>query len=409
MYGLFKKGCFDTLYGQVLGFTFERDSFRIDAMKYGIRQYSPNHWQVYFSFEGRQIYLQRNFAGRPLRSKIDAGLLVAYLKEFGYRPEKFGKDTSFQFGKAINTWIKNSNISPEWLAQRKLIVKRFFIPYFKNKDIRTIQSIHVLEFYTFLKSKNYSPTYLQHLMGELKTFFRFHKKSLKEVPDFPKIGIQQPVIKWLTSEEQDQVFKFIPKQDLPIFEFMRRYGCRINEASGLLKANVFLQHDPPYVILSTVLGAVGELKQTTKTKRIKVLPVIPELRWLFEGVNDSDFVFAKKWGRKWKPYSNKMLNLIWNRANKASGVTQTNLYNSMRHSFGCQRLNEGFSRDEIKTVMGHTSIKTTERYAAYQLKTLEGIIRGNIHSHFIDSTDIKLLDFKDKNKIGEKNHSLEPS
>jgi integrase len=378
-------------------------------MKYGIRQYSPNKWQVYFSHEGKQIYLQKGFTGKPLNSRGDCLILTAYLKHRGFRPEEWGKDTSFGFGKAINTWIKNSNVSPEWLAQRKLLAKEKFSPYFKNKDIRTIQTIHVLEFYTFLKSKGYSPNYLHNLMGELKTFFRFHKKSLKEVPDFPRIQIQQPIIKWLTSEEQDQVFKFIPDIDKPIFEFMRRYGCRINEASGLLKANVFLTHTPPYVILSTVLGAMGELKQTTKTKRIKVLPVIPELRWLFEGVNGSDFVFAKKRGRKWKPYSNKMLNLIWNRANKASGVTQTNLYNSMRHSFGCQRLNEGFSRDEIKTVMGHTSIKTTERYAAYQLQTLEGIIRGNIHSHFIDSTDIKLIDFKDKNKVGQKNHSLGPS
>jgi len=342
-------------------------------IKYGVYKRKSGRREVYFSFEGRQIHLTRLPWGKTLKSDLDAALLVAYLKRFGYHPEKFGKDVSFQFSKAINVWIKNSNISPEWLKQRKLIAKKKFIPYFKSRDIRTISTIHILEFYTALKSKGFSSHYLSSLMKELHAFLNFNKKSLTTFPDFPKITVQEPAIKWLTSEEQDRVFQHIPKQDLPIFEFMRRYGCRINEASDLLKANVHLENNPSYVVLATVLGAMGQLKPTTKTKRIKVLPIIPELRWLFENENGSDFVFAKKR----KPYTNKMLNLIWNRANKISGVTTINLYNAMRHSFGWQRLNQGYSLDEIKTVMGHTSTKTTERYAAYQLQTLEGIIRGN--------------------------------
>jgi integrase len=375
-------------------------------MKIGVYKRKSGRREVYFSFEGKQVHLQKLPWGKPLRSDLDTALLIGYLRRFGYHPEKWGKDASFQFNKVMDTWIKNSNVSPEWLRQRKLFAKRKFIPYFKSRDIRTIQSVHIMEFYTFLKSKGFSSHYLSSLMKELHAFLNFNKKSLKEFPDFPKITVQEPAIKWLTSKEQDRVFQHIPKQDLPIFEFMRRYGCRINEASGLLKANVHLENSPSYVVLATVLGAMGQLKPTTKTGRIKVLPVIPELKWLFEGANDSEFVFAKKFKGGWIPYSNKMLNTLWNRANRVSGVTTINLYNAMRHSFGCQRLNQGFSRDEIKTVMGHTSTKTTERYASYQLQTLESIIRGNDRPT-IASPDIKLLDFKGENEGGSKTLSLE--
>lgn len=241
-------------------------------------------------------------------------------------------------------------------------------------------------------------------MGELRSFFRFHKKALNDVPEFPKIAVQEKPINWLNDEEQDKVFQHIPKCDLPIFTFMRRYGTRTNEASGLLKQNVFLDHDPPYVVLATVLGATGNLKPYTKTKRVKVLPIVPELMWVFESGNGSQFMFAKQWRGQWRPYTNRMLNLIWNRANKASGVQKVNLYNSMRHSFGMQRLNEGYSLDEVRAVMGHTTPKTTERYAQYQLKSLQGIIQG--YNLVMDSQDFKLLEKKSRKRLGGKDSNL---
>lgn len=324
--------------------------------------------------------------------------MVAWIKRNGYSPEKFGRDTPYQFDKAIQTWLKSSTVSPEWVQAKKAFARKFFIPFFKKTDIRKIQTPHVQEFYATLLDKHYSPKYCKILMDDLKAFLNFYRENLPTFPHFPKIEIQESVIRWLTSEDQDKVFQYIPQPDLPIFEFMRRYGCRTNEASGLLKANVFLDHIPPYLVLATVLSDNG-IKLTTKTKRIKILPIIPELRWLFEGGNGSEFVFVKKWRGRWIPYSNQMLNLIWNRANQASGVQKINLYNGTRHSFGCQRLNEGYSLDEIKQVMGHSSTKMTERYAAYTLTTLQGIIKGKIYTPFIHSPDVKLLEDKRNKSI----------
>ena len=48
----------------------------------------------------------------------------------------------------------------------------------------------------------------------------------------------------------------------------------------------------------------------------------------------------------------------------------------MWNSFGCQRLNAGFNLDEIRTVMGDSSIRTTQRCAKYQIEKLQNIIRG---------------------------------
>ena len=376
--------------------------------KYGIYEYKPGKWQVYFSHEGKQIHLQQMEDGRPLTSKSMAFVLITHLKRNGYQPEKFGKDSSFHFDQAIKVWIKSCNISPEWKQQRLQMADRFFIPFFKKRDIREIKTIHIQEFFANLKSKHYSSKYEDTVISELKTFFRFYRKSLKELPDFPKIEVQEPAIRWLTAEEQDKIFKHIPQQDLPIFTFMRFYGCRTNEASGLLKENLFLKHNPPYVVLSTVLGANGELKPYTKTKRLKILPIISEIDWIFSSDNPSEFVFAKKWRGEWRPYSNRMLNLIWNRANALSKVQKINLYNGMRHSFACQRLNDGYSMDEVKAVLGHTDVRTTERYAKYIPTKLEDVIRGKkpIYKLFIPQHKVQLIEYKDGKRLGGKDSNL---
>ena len=51
------------------------------------------------------------------------------------------------------------------------------------------------------------------------------------------------------------------------------------------------------------------------------------------------------------------------------------MYSGLKHSFGCQRLNAGFSLNQIETVMGHTNTKTTERYAKYLTDKLSSVMK----------------------------------
>jgi hypothetical protein len=74
---------------------------------------------------------------------------------------------------------------------------------------------------------------------------------------------------------------------------------------------------------------------------------------------------------------------------------------------GCQRLNDGFSLDKIKTVMGHTSTKTTQRYAQYKIEKLEDVIRGkSVHRLFIPSGELQVPEDKEKTWLGGKDSNL---
>ena len=90
-----------------------------------------------------------------------------------------------------------------------------------------------------------------------------------------------------------------------------------------------------------------------------------------------------------------------------SEVQIVNLYNAMRHSFATQRLNDGFSIDGIQKALGHTNIKTTQRYLKYHLKTLEDIIRGGaVNTIFIPSKTLQLPEKISATDLGGKNSNL---
>jgi integrase len=207
-------------------------------------------------------------------------------------------------------------------------------------------------------------------------------ESIQFFPKFPEVDFQKPEIKWIEEGHQDQVFEFIPQHHKRIFIFMRYAACRENEARGLLWESVHLEAKNPYFVLATVMGRKGNLKPNTKTKRARPLPVIPELldvlRKPSEQLINIKFVFSNRG----KPYGENAIRKIWKganiKANKKYGTPLINPYNGLKHSFGCQRLNDGFAMTEVQAVMGHTDIRTTQRYVEYVTSKLSDVMRGKV-------------------------------
>ncbi len=366
-----------------------------------------NLWQVYFWDKRykKQIFLQRLPGGEPLRTENDC-VTALYLVKDGYDEKIWHKDKFYNFDTAIKDWLKHLNCCEEWSRKKKRMVEKYFIPYFQNKDIRAIKTLHIRQFHSHLKEQGLSDDAIHNLLSELKQFFRFNLKSIGEIPDFPKIQLQAPVIRWLTDDEQDKVFSFLPEEDSRIFGFLRAYGTRMNEAIGLLRENVF----EDYFIISSVLDFHGNLRPSTKTKKVKVLPIIPETKWIFEPVDPPAYVDGKQlvFGSNGRAYTNKMLRRRWNIANRQAKVQRINLNNAMRHSFAMQRLNDGFSLGEVSTVLGHSNLQTTvNRYAKYTTEKLAEIIKGKkVHSQLIQISRGKVIEKKGRKWSGREDLNL---
>jgi len=360
------------------------------------REHRKNHFQVYFSHQGKQVHLQKNQNGYPLTSEKEAVDLMIFLDKNGYDPRLFQKDKSFQFDEAAQTWVELTKKDTERMKERERFVDKIFKPFFGKMDIRTIETVHIDQFITHLQGKGFQGSYIRNILGDLRSFFKFNKKVISDPPEFRKIETQEKAIQWLNEEEQDEVFRFLSKKHLPIFTFLRWYGCRLNEACGLVWDNVNLRQG--YLHLSTVVNRDGQLKPFNKKRQLKIRPIIPEVSWIFDNQNGSEFVFT----HKGEPYTNETLYWAWKEANKkAHGKFETPIvpvYSGLRHSFATQRLNGGFDLSEVSAALGHSSVEMTKRYAAYTMGKISQVMRG-VHSQFIEDRKPKLLDHKDNSQV----------
>lgn len=175
--------------------------------------------------------------------------------------------------------------------------------------------------------------------------------------------------KTIGKEIQIKILGFIPDEYKPIFIFLFHQGCRPGEVRALKWDCI--END---IVTYKRTWSAQQLREVTKTKRIRHNLIFPEtMAVLPKRRFPSDFVFVH--GKKLKrPYSKTFLQDIFNNAldefNRQYGTAlKIGLYEATKHSFGTQLVNEGVSLELLKGWFGHTSQKTTEKYA--KLKVVE--------------------------------------
>ncbi len=255
--------------------------------------------------------------------------------------------------------------SKEWLSGISVSAKtaRDYQGYFKNHinpkigamDIRHIRFKHLSKLYNDLAL---SPKGKYNVMGALKSMLRwaYQSEDIKAMPPFPKLGFELPEIEYLTIEQQNFILSFIPEVHRPVFEFGMEYGLRTQEVRALQRDCI----TGDLVIIRRSFSD-NTLKETTKTGKIRKEPLTTHAKQILELMPKhlSPFVFVRKDG---KPYTNKNLNTIWRAACKKAGIS-IKLQNALRHSLGCQLLDQGEELELVRDILGHTKTEMTRRYA----------------------------------------------
>lgn len=112
-----------------------------------------------------------------------------------------------------------------------------------------------------------------------------------------------------------------------------------------------------------------------KTKKTATVPLSDRCREAIKNalamrVNHTEYVFCTPDGR---PYSESTLNRYFALAKKLANITRRCRLNDLRHTFGSNLASAGVSLIEIRDALGHTSTRTTERYAKPDVRSLERI------------------------------------
>ncbi len=334
----------------------------------------PDRFFVDLHWNGERYGVYCDKLGQPLDSYQRA--LNIFLKIQGeiethtFDPLRYVKKDlqAFLFENLIEDWklekeeaANKDKLSWSYVGPLKGHIKRYILPFFKGKDIRDIRKIDIKKFYRNLPD-NLSPKTHKNILDSLQNFFNdlVDDEIIEKRPGFPKVTVPEPEIKWCTRDMQDTIINKIPDKHRFIYFFLSRQGVRPGEAIALKWGDIDLKN-----CVLTIKRTVSYRKIVERTKTRKIRPrllhpdILDILQSIPRGLPNTFLFINPNTGR---PYMPDTIQKIWRKAAEDAEANIT-LYQATRHSVASMAATSGVSIQIIKEVLGHTDIRTTQKYA----------------------------------------------
>ncbi|MCK5601660.1 tyrosine-type recombinase/integrase [Candidatus Pacearchaeota archaeon] len=204
--------------------------------------------------------------------------------------------------------------------------------------------------------------------------FAWRSERIQHIPPFPKrkaYHIVVPQIKWLPTQRQFNILELIPKDDQPVFFFLKYYMRRPAEACSIFESDF---SENVFTICRTFSNDI--LTDTTKTGKVHTLPLIEDFKKHLDHARRikarngiiSPYLFvnlrARNPGKHW---TTGTLRTVWKLASKRA-FEFVGLYEGLKHSSASQFINEkGLSLDQLMEITGHRQLDSIKAYAHTQM------------------------------------------
>ena len=284
-----------------------------------------------------------------------------------FNPRAYFPKYPLSISEYAEQWLKIIDVSPNTLKDYRYSVRRFIVPFFGSKDLRRVRHNDLCRFHKWIPRASKGK---YNVMSCLRTMMRhaWRNEDISKVPPFPKLSYDPPEnIEYLTLDQQTKVLHEIPKRHRPIYQIMMEYGLRPGEARAL-KWDCISEDE----IMIKRAFSENQLVECTKTGKVRKYGITPYVRDVLKTIvrSISGFVFIREDG---KPYTSKNLNKVWHEACGRVGI-KIKMYNAVRHSLGCQLLDEGQELELVRDILGHTRSDMTRRYAKRSSEVITSVL-----------------------------------
>jgi integrase/recombinase XerD len=262
--------------------------------------------------------------------------------------------------KELEIELKLRNLSPNTI-KFYLTYNKKFLDYIK-KEPEQITQQDIKEYLSFLFSKNLKASSINLILSSLKFFYAeiLKKKIFTDIKP-PKIEKKLPTV--LTKEEVKRLIEATKnKKHRLLIEFLYSSGLRASEA---------VSFKVPDLDLNEKMGIVKLGKGKKDRNIILSESFIKHLKEYLENKQESEYLFPSK--NKENHLTVRMAQRIVNDSAKRAEIKKRVFCHALRSSFATHLLESGTDIRYIQTLLGHSSIATTERYTKVSTEQLKKI------------------------------------
>lgn len=263
-------------------------------------------------------------------------------------------------------WIKRNESELRLRGYSKSTVKNYgkcleLYLAFKGKDPGKIDFENIRKFLLLKEKKGLAEQTINLYLSAIKFFYRevvgfrgkIYFKTVKKSKKLPVV-LNRGEIKKI-------IFGIKNKKQQLIIALAYGAGLRVSEVVGLRARNI------DFPELTVFLE-----KAKGKKDRISVLPekLVKDLKKIMVEKSSDDFVFSSERGGR---LTTRTAQKIFENGAKKAGVKKGATFHSLRHSFATHLLENGTDIRYVQELLGHSNIRTTQRYTQVTNPKLKNI------------------------------------
>lgn len=235
---------------------------------------------------------------------------------------------------------------------------------FGERDFADLQPLEIDE-YLHDAGQGQSGSTQRHNAVALQSLQGFAvKEKLLPAPIFgtlekPRMGRRERVP---TPEEIERLLEHAPEAFRRLYRALCQSGARPGEFCRLKIEE--------HIDWQTRLISINEHKTARKTGKPRLIPIGQKLEPILrEAIGDrtEGFVFLTDRGRPWEPGH---LSAMHRQLRDRAGLDKEIVLYLARHRFGTELIRAGLDIKAVADLMGHSSVKTTERYVHRDVREL---------------------------------------
>jgi len=259
----------------------------------------------------------------------------------------------------FNDYAVPNNKFSEQRAKRG-VLRTHLIPYFGRLPVGLITTHHVDQFKAAQIRGGASSSSIRNRLTILRKCLVSAHEWMTLDGSLPKVHLPRASsirTDYLSADECDALLQASNGLPHELILIALRTGMRQGEIKGLQWSSIDWQNRSVAVQHSHC--DVRKILDTPKSGRLRHIPLDTDVMTLLHRRKKANGYVFLNGGQ---PFSNKTINLLLTAVCKKAGIRRTT-WHVMRHTFATNVAMRGVPLQVVQHLLGHSSVKTTERYA----------------------------------------------